>query len=425
MAAAIAHEMETPRMDIAIVGGGIGGLTAALYLHRAGIAVQVYESAPAIEALGVGINLFPHAVRRLTELGLEAPLSKVGIRPRRFSFYTQHGQLIHHEPAGLHAGYHWPHISVHRADLHAVLLDAVRQRLGAERIHLGHHCAGFEQSETGMTIHFKHPQTGAALRSVRTDVAVGCDGIHSAIRRQLYPGEGKPVFGGINMWRGVMRGAPFLGGDSVTRVGPLVSGKLVIYPIRNFPDGSQLLNWVAEIRREVDAPNDWHKPGRLSDFLPAYERWRFDWLDIPDMLRRSEVVLEYPMVDRDPIDRWSFGRVTLLGDAAHPMYPRGGNGGAQAIIDADVLAQMLVRHADVVEALRAYEAERAPKAAQVVRMNRSKPPDHIIELTEQRSGGKPFESLEAVLPRAELEAVLEGYRKTAAYDVAAVNGGGI
>lgn len=410
-------------MEIAIVGGGIGGLTAALYLHRAGIPVQVYESAPDIRALGVGINLFPHAVRRLYELGLEVPLSKVGMRPKRFSFFTQHGQVVHHEAAGLLAGYRWPHISIHRADLHGVLLEAARARLGPGRIHLGHRCEGFTQDDSSVTLAFVDPRDGAALGSVRADAAIGCDGIHSAIRRQLYPAEGKPVFGGINMWRGVMRGPPFLDGDSVTRVGPISTGKLVIYPIRDHGDGTHLINWVAEIRRQVDAPNDWHKPGRLEDFLPAYANWKFDWLDIPDMLRRSETVLEYPMVDRDPLDRWSFGRVSLLGDAAHPMYPRGGNGGAQAIIDAEYLADMLVRHASVTEALRAYEAERMPKTAQVVRTNRTKPPDHIIELAEERSGYKPFASLDAILPRAELEGVLESYRRTAALDISAVNGG--
>ena len=224
-------------------------------------------------------------------------------------------------------------------------------------------------------------------------------------------------------WRGVGRGKPFLGGNSVTRVGPIVTGKLVIYPIRDYGDGTQLINWVAEIRRHVDTPNDWSKPGRLEDFIQAFENWHFDWLDIPAMLRASDVVLEYPMVDRDPIPRWSFGRVTLLGDAAHPMYPRGGNGAAQSILDAERLAADLVRGADVAAALKSYEDERLPKTAEVVRTNRVKPPDYIIELTEQRAGYKPFADLENVLPRAEREALLEGYKRTAALDITAVNTG--
>lgn len=410
-------------MKIAIIGGGIGGLTAALYLNRAGFACDVYEAAPEIKALGVGINLFPHAVRRLYDLGLEAALDGVGIRSQHFAFYTQHGQLIHQEPSGQRAGYKWPHISFHRADLHKVLLDAVLARLGPEHVHLGHHCKGFVQDEDGVTVEFADPRDDMPLRTVKADAVIGCDGIHSAIRRQLYPHEGKPVYGGINMWRGVTRGMPFLDGATVTRVGPISTGKLVIYPIRDHGDGTQLINWVAEIRMAVDAPNDWHKAGRLEDFAHLYANWRFAWLDIPDLLARSEIVLEYPMVDRDPIPRWSFSRVTLLGDAAHPMYPRGGNGGAQSIIDAEFLSECLQRFGAIPEALAAYEAERAPKTAEIVHMNRTRPPDHIIELTESRAGYKPFARLEDVLPKAELDAVLESYKRTVALDIAAVNRG--
>ena len=405
-------------MNIAIVGGGIGGLATALYLSRAGIAVRIYEAARELNPLGVGINLFPHAVRRLYELGLEEPLSRVGIKTRQFAFYTQHGQLLHEEPSGLLAGYNWPHISIHRADLHQVLLDATLKAIGPERVHLGHPCTGFAQNAEGVDVHFS-----GGLASIRADAVIACDGIHSAIRRQLYPGEGKPVFGGINMWRGVARGKPFLSGATLTRVGPISTGKLVIYPIRDYDDGTQLINWVAEIRRHVDAPNDWSKTGRLEDFLPAFAHWRFPWLDIPALLEASVPVLEYPMVDRDPLPRWTFGRITLLGDAAHPMYPRGGNGAAQAIIDADVLARELTRGGDIERALAAYETARLPLTSEIVRTNRTKPPDHIIELAEQRSGYQPFTDIEAVLPKAERDDILDSYRRTTQFDIAAVNGG--
>ncbi len=415
----------TRPLDIAIVGGGIGGLTAALYLHRSGHDVRVYEQAAEIKALGVGLNLFPHAVRRLYELGLEDGLSKVGIRASAFAFYTQHGQEIYRDPAGLAAGYRWPHISIHRADLHEVLLRAVRARLGDGRILTGHSCTGTTETDDGVTLQLAELRSGISLPAVRADIAIGCDGIHSAIRRQFYPAEGKPVFGGINMWRGVTTGRPFLDGATVTRVGPIKTGKLVIYPIRNLEGGDQLINWVAEIRRHVDTPNDWSMPGRLEDMLPAYEGWTFDWLDIPDLLRRSEILLEYPMVDRDPLPRWSFGRVTLLGDAAHPMYPRGGNGAAQSILDAECLDAMLARHDDPAAALAAYDGDRRPKTTGVVLANRVTPPDHIIEVTEERSGYKPFDRLDDVIPKAELDRIIEDYKRTAAYDLAAVNEGRI
>src|SRR5271165_770225 len=309
-------------MDIMIIGGGIGGLTLALAVHAAGAAgrIRILEAAADVRALGVGINLGPHAVKELSALGLEEALVAVACTPRDYAFFTRHGQLVYREPWGLAAGHRWPHLSIHRGDLHQVLLDAVRNRLGAENFISGHRCVGVEQDDRRVTAHFVGPD-GAALAPTQGDILVACDGIHSAVRRQLYPNEGPFCYRGTNLWRGVTRGRPFLTGRSIARIGARHT-TLIVYPIRDNIDagGNQLINWVAEIEREVAAAVDWSKPGRLEDFYPSYQDWTFDWLDAAALIRNADLILSYPMVDRDPLERWTFGRVTLLGDAALPMY---------------------------------------------------------------------------------------------------------
>ena len=405
-------------MHVAIVGGGIGGLSTALYLHQQGIDCRVYESVPAYKPLGVGINLFPHAMRRLFELGLEDAVRQVGVEAKEFTFFNQHGQLIYREPCGRHAGYDWPHFSFHRADLHRVLLDAVMARLGPDAVHNGHRCSGFSQDDQGVTLQL---DTATTSHAVRADVAIACDGFHSAVRRQLYPEEAPAHFGGINLWRGVTRGQPFLSGASVTRCGALRHGKLVVYPIRNHADGTQTINWAVEILKSDWSENDWNKTGQLSDFIDYFSNRCFPWLDIPRLFREAEFILEYPMVDRDPIPRWSFGRVTLLGDAAHPMYPRGGNGGAQSILDAELLASLLANCDDPVQALQAYEAERRPKTRDIVLTNRSTPPDAIIERVDALTASQPFARIEDVISLTELQGMSELYKQVTSMDRSSVN----
>ena len=403
--------MTGEKPHILIVGGGIGGLTLALALHARGLSCRVYEAAPEFRPLGVGINMLPHAIRELTALGLQPALESYGVEAREFAYFNRHGQAVFAEPCGRFAGYEYPHFSIHRADLHKVLADAVESRLGPDAVRLGHRCVGVEQDAGGAKALFENagPASGTIL--------VGADGFHSAVRRQFHPDEGAPHFGGINMWRGVTRRAPFLTGASVTRVGTVARGKMVIYPIRRFDDGSQLVNWVTEQPRDDHKPNDWATPGRIEDFIAPFADWKFDWLDIPELIARAEFILEYPMVDRDPVDRWTFGRVTLLGDAAHPMYPRGGNGGAHAILDAEALARLLVEIDDPAAALKAYEDERLEVTREIVLANRKQPPDHIIETVEALTGGEPFERLEDVIDPAELAAISDRYKEIARYSV--------
>jgi 5-methylphenazine-1-carboxylate 1-monooxygenase len=404
-----------PHWNVMIVGAGIGGLTLALDLHDAGIRARVYEAAPRIDALGVGINLLPHATRELGRLGLEASLAEVAITTRESVFYNRFGQFIYSEPAGRFAGNDFPQFSIHRGDLQRVLLDAVMERLDPECVRTGWRCTGFEQDEGGATAHFASPD-GAELPPQRADVIVGCDGIYSAIRKQLHPDEGPPRYSGVNMWRGVTRWPPFLTGASMVRAGWLAHGKLVIYPIRDRIDeqGRQLINWVAEVETPEHQRRDWSRRGRIEDFIGVFDDWRFDWLDVPAMLRASDVVLEYPMVDQDPLDRWSFGRVTLLGDAAHPMVPRGSNGAGQAILDARALRDCLAGGSDPVSALRAYARERLPATAAVVLANRTNPPDAILREVAERTGDRPFERIEDVISLDELAAITNGYRAVTA-----------
>ena len=399
-------------MDIAIVGGGIGGLTLALALHQRGLACRVYESAPEVRELGVGITLLPHAMRELTALGLGESLASQGIENRESCFFNRFGQLIYSEPRGRIAGYPVPEVGIHRGRVHLTLWRAAVERFGAERLVSDHHCVGLEQRGGRVTLRFRSTQTGAAREPITADVVVACDGVNSAVRRQFYPDD--PLcFGGINTWRGVTRTKPFLTGRSYVRVGSIQRGNLVIYPIADDVDGDgrQLVNWTSQVAQPGYERNDWNKPGRLEDFLPIYAGWTFDWLDIPDLLRRSDVIFEYPMVDRDPIDHWTFGRVTLLGDAAHPMYPRGSNGAAQAILDARTLADCLAAGGDPLAALSAYEAVRSGPTARVVRTNREHPPDYLIRRVEELVGDAPFDDLDRYITRAELQRLSDKYKR--------------
>ena len=407
---------EKKRPSIAIVGGGIAGLALALGLHRRGMPCDVYEAVPEIKALGVGITLLPHGMRELAALGLQDKLEAAGIENLESVFFNRYGQFIYSELRGRHAGYTLPELGIHRGKLHRILFEEALALLGPAHVHTGHRCVGVDQDDNGATAHFVDPASGASRPSVRADVVVACDGINSAVRRHFYPNE-KLAFAGINTWRGVTRHAPILTGKSYMRVGSIDTGKMVIYPIVDNVDGSgqQLINWVAEIQREGDAMNDWNQSGTATDFADIFKDWRFPWLDVPALIANADQILEYPMVDRDPVPQWTFGRITFMGDAAHPMYPRGSNGSAQALIDARTLADQLSTVPDPLTALKTYEELRLAPTAKIVQTNRTVPPDFIIMKADELSGGKPFRHIDDLISQEELRQISENYARIAGF----------
>jgi 2-polyprenyl-6-methoxyphenol hydroxylase-like FAD-dependent oxidoreductase len=410
--------------EIIIVGAGIGGLTLGLMLHAAGIPCRIFESAAEIRAVGVGINLLPHATKELAALGLEADLARAAISTQDATFFNRFGQLIYQEPLGRAAGYDNPQFSIHRGDLQMILLEAFRARVGPDRLTTNRHCIAVEQDESGVTVQFSDGPGGKDRSAVRGRVAIACDGINSAVRKQFFPGEGEPRYSGVNMWRGVTRWKPILSGASLVRAGWLSHGKMVIYPIRAADaDGLQLMNWVAEIETPVYRKRDWNRPGSIDDFIGAFADWHFDWLDVPALIRGADSVLEFPMVDQDPLPRWSFGRVTLLGDAAHPMVPRGSNGAGQAILDARALTSALRDNDDPVAALAAYEKQRLEATTRIVLTNRSNPPDAILREVFERTKDQPFGKIDDVISRDELVALSEGYKRIAGYSKDALRAG--
>ena len=407
------------KLKIILVGAGPAGLTAALHLQRRGFDVRVFESVPTIRPLGVGLNLLPHAIRELTILGLEQKLAAVSIPTAELSYHNKFGQLIWREPRGLNAGYHWPQYSVHRGRLQMLLLEATQDRLGKEKIRTGWHLDSFEQDDHGVTARFIDRTSGLAAGEVRGDVLIGADGIHSVVRRSFYPHEGNPPFSGRMLWRAVTEGPPFLTGRSMIMAGH-VDQKFVAYPI--CPDtaarGRSLINWVAELRVGGDKapiPRDWNRLADKNQFAPAFKGWRFDWLDVPALIEGAETVYEFPMVDRDPVPHWSHGRVTLLGDAAHPMYPVGSNGASQGILDAAALVEALFSEPDPVAALARYEAARREPTARLVQTNRQHGPEVIMQLAEERAPGG-FKDVASVFAPGELEGIASRYKAIAGFD---------
>jgi 2-polyprenyl-6-methoxyphenol hydroxylase-like FAD-dependent oxidoreductase len=410
-------------MRVVIVGAGIGGLTLALSLHAAGIEAEVHEAVAELRPLGVGINLLPHAVRELTELGLGEALAELGVATEALIYANRFGQEIWREPRGRFAGYAWPQYSIHRGRLQMLLAETVRTRLGADAIRTGRAATAAETGPDGVAVRFTERAGGGTLE-VRGDLAVACDGIHSALRAQAYPEEGPPIWNHRVLWRGVTEAQPFLGGATMIMAGHQ-DMKFVAYPIdpAAAAQGRSLINWIAELRFPDTIEwrrEDWNRPGALADFLPRFEAWNFGWLDVPAVIRGASQVYEYPLVDRDPRERWTFGRTTLLGDAAHPMYPIGSNGASQAILDARTLAYNLATEPSVEAALVAYEAARRPATTRIVLANRGNGPEQVMQLAETRAPAG-FSNIHDVIPPDELEATAGGYKALAGFDREALN----
>jgi 2-polyprenyl-6-methoxyphenol hydroxylase-like FAD-dependent oxidoreductase len=413
-------------VKVFVVGGGIGGLTTALCLDAAGIECEVFEQSRGIHELGVGINILPHAIKELVDLGLLAALDRVAVRTHELIYVNRFGQEIWREPRGVAAGYDIPQFSIHRGRLQGVLYEAARERLG-DRVHTAHQLRDFTQDDDGVVATFLRRDGAGDSVTFRGDALIGADGIHSTVRHTFYPDEGPPAWNGMMLWRGAGPHPPFLTGRSM-----IISGgnraKLVLYPIAHDTNkpGTNLLNWAVVAKLgdgSVPPPRreDWNRPGRLDELLPHIEgTFHLAEVDPVELVRTTGQFYEYPMCDRDPIPRWSFGRVTLLGDAAHPMYPMGSNGGSQSILDARSVATHLAENKDVAAAFEAYDAARRPAMEKLVHSNRTGGPERVIDLVEERAPDG-FTKIEDVATHAELEAVVKGYSKLAGFDQAQVN----
>jgi 2-polyprenyl-6-methoxyphenol hydroxylase-like FAD-dependent oxidoreductase len=409
-------------MTVLIAGGGIAGLTLALTCHQIGVPCRVFESAATLRPLGVGINLQPNAVRELFDLGLEHDLAAIGVETREYGFFSKLGREIWTEPRGRLAGYRWPQYSVHRGKLQMLLYRRLLERAGNDVLEPGWHATGFENTAKGALLRLESRAGGT--REVAGTIVIGADGIHSAVRAQMEPDEGPPLWSGAILWRATTAAKPFRTRASIVLIGHATQ-RFVAYPISP-PDpdtGLATINWIAE--RTVDPSagwrkEDWNRLADLAEFLPWFTDWRFDWIDPPALIRGAEAVYEYPMVDRDPLTRWTHGAVSLLGDAAHPTYPVGSNGGSQAIIDARKLGRHLLAHGVRPAALEAYQDEMLPLTTKIVLANRGSGPDAVLQMVEDLCGGA-FERIEDVMPRQQLADHAARYKALSGISIEALN----
>lgn len=409
-------------MTVLIAGAGIAGLTLGLTLHGLGLPFRIHEAVADLRPLGVGINVQPHAVRELHDLGLAADLDAIGLRTEGVAYFSAQGGAIWREARGIAAGYRWPQVSVHRGLLQDMLRRALIARAGPAVLVAGSAVTGWTEEGGGVTVTLADRRTGRALGTDRGAVLVAADGINSGIRARLYPGEGPAKWRGVMMWRGVTEAPPFLGGRTMAMIGTRAR-KFVVYPIADLPDGRQRLNWIADLAFLPDHDwqrQDWNRQGRLQDFAPAFAGWRFGWIDVPGLIAAAAGVWEYPMVDRDPLPRWTHGAVTLMGDAAHAMYPIGSNGASQAILDARHLGRALRDHGIGPAALAAYDDDRRETVNAIVLANRGDGPDAILDRVAARAPDG-FDDIETVMPQAERQAMADAYKRVAGMDVAALN----
>ena len=408
-------------MKVIIAGGGIGGLVTAISMHQAGIKVKVFESVKEMKPLGVGINLLPHSMRVLTNLGLHDQIANTAVELKDLVYANRLGQFFWNEPRGKFAGYKWSQYSIHRGKLQVMLYQETLKRLGPENVKTNHHLSHFEQDENSVTATFIDSKTKKIQSIEKGDFLIGADGIHSNVRKQLYPNEGAVKYSGSVLYRGTTHMKPFLNKASMVMIGSNKQ-KIVAYPI-GMPteEGLQLVNWIANLKESEDfqiKERDWNRQSDKKRLLEIYKNWQFDWLDVSYMIENAERVYEYPMSDRDPLPKWTFGRVTLMGDGAHPMYPIGSNGSSQAILDAEALTKQLATSQNALTALEDYEQDRRPATSKVVLKNRQKGPDVMLDLMEERfpNGFKPEE-----IPHDELNEIMESYKKIAGFDKQTLN----
>jgi 2-polyprenyl-6-methoxyphenol hydroxylase-like FAD-dependent oxidoreductase len=409
------------RMDVIVVGGGIAGSTMALSLNQAGVDVRVYEAVREMAPLGVGINLQPTAVRELVELGIGNELANACNETQILSYFNKLGQHIYTEKRGIEAGYNWPQYSIHRGKLQTLLLGSVRDRIGFQGVKAGKRFISFEQSEKKVFATFLDTETGTTFVD-SADILIGADGIHSAVRRCIHPSEGEPKFAGQVLWRAAVETDAFLGGHTMIIAGHFHQ-RVIVYPIGR-ADAPNLLmtNWICQTT-VPDASlvrEDWNRTVAKEKVLKSFGTWRFPWLNVPGLIQRAPEIFEVPLVDRDPVGTWTSGRVTLIGDAAHPMHPIGSQAGTQAIIDARILTQLLASTLNPLDALQHYDLQRRPAMNDIILRNRRFGPEIVMQLVEERAPNG-FHRIEDVISNEELETTTKSYSIAAGLDIETVN----
>jgi len=410
-------------MKVLIAGAGIGGLTTALSLHKLGIDVTVYESVSEMRPLGVGINILPHASRELIALGLQDELDRFAIRTRSMQYFTRKGKLVISVPCGEYAGYKWPQYSLHRGEFHMMLLNTFKQRAGEDKVITGHQLAEFQQEEKGVTAVFVDPKTHKVVSTAQGDILIGADGLHSNVRKQLYPNEGQPVFAGMILYRGAVKSTPYLDGESMIICGDKRL-RLVSYPTSNTAQkqGESQINWVAvqPFASDESQGEAWDKQAQTNELCEVYKDWNFDWLNVPELMAKTKEVFEFPVYDRDPLSQWTFGRVSLIGDAAHPLIPVSSSGAVHAIIDGRALAYALAKNTDPIAGLKAYEADRLKKANNVVIASRQNGPDEVLEIVNDECP-EDAEDIYQYVKQERLQKVIDDFKERSGFAIEVLN----
>lgn len=399
--------------DIAIIGAGPGGLVTALRLHQQGIPAKIYEAVPELKPLGVGVDIKVYGVKEIEELGLLDEFRAMSVDAVDSIFYNHFGQEIYAEKCGVHMGYEHEQRFVHRGYLQMFLYRKVLERLGEDAVVLNAPVVGYEQDEHGVTLRIE--RADGSTEEVRHGAVIAVDGIKSAARWQMHPDLAKPHYSGITMYRGTTLREPFRDGHTILHIGDPRISSMVVYPIADDFEGTgkQLVNWVVEVEAE-ETIEDWNQLGTVDDILPLYESVDIDFIDIQQLIRDAREVYLFPLIRHDPLDTWVDGRVALLGDAAHAMYPRGGNGVCQAILDAGVIAAQLATHADPHEAFVAYDVLRREPVNRIVMNMRGEGYEVVRRMVAERTEGKPLEApeqIEEVLPLAEADEIFSNYHR--------------